>query len=135
MSVIEPRSWCLRTETIRAWVASFVLTAPLGCYVAVEPERRSLAQNKRLHAMIADAVDGGIATDDGRRLTQEEAKIAFVSGWMIENGEQSDIIAFNGRPVQLRRSTTTFTKEELGSLMDYIESECAQRGIQLREPS
>ena len=132
MSVIEPRSWCLRTADIRAWVASFVLTAPLGCYVTVEPERRSLAQNKRLHAMIADAVAGGLATDDGRRLTHGEAKIAFVSGWMIEAGEESDIVAFNGRPVQLRRSTKTFTKDELGSLMDFIEVECAKRGIQLR---
>lgn len=132
MSAVESRSWCLRTETIREWVASFVLTAPLGCYVTVEPERRSLAQNKRLHAMIADAVAGGLATDDGRRLTHEEAKIAFVSGWMIESGEESDIVAFNGRPVQLRRSTTTFTKEELGSLMDFIDAECARRGIPLR---
>jgi hypothetical protein len=132
MSVVEPRSWVLRNERLREWVASFILTAPLGCRVEIGPEGRSTAQNKRLHGMIADAVAGGFATDDGRRLDLEDTKTAFVTGWMIENGLASDIVLVNGRPVQLRRSTKTFDKAELTSLMDFIESECAKRGIPLR---
>lgn len=122
-------------DTARRLARAAIDAAPDGWFVRITPPTRSLEQNARLHAMIADAVAGGIATDDGRRLDMEDAKTAFVSGWMIENGMQSDIVAFNGRPVQLRRSTTTFTKEELGSLMDFIEAECAQRGIKLREPT
>lgn len=131
MSFIERRRYVIRNDGLRAWLASFIMNAPLGTAVEFGPPGRSLAQNARLHAMIADAVAGGIATDDGRRLDLEDAKTAFVTGWMIEHGMSSDIVAFNGRPVQLRRSTKTFTKDELTSLMDYIEAECAQRGIPL----
>ena len=51
---------------------------------------------------------------------------------MIENGHASDVIAFSGHPIQLRRSTATFSKEEFASLIDYVMAECAQRGIKLR---
>lgn len=119
-------------KSARANALYAVSTAPDGYVVTVRPAGRSLDQNARLHAMIADAVTGGFATDDGRRLDTEDAKTAFVTGWMIHEGIESDIVLFNGRPVQLRRSTTTFTKAELGSLMDFIEVECAKRGIPLR---
>lgn len=132
MSIPERRRYVIRNDKLRDWLASFIMHAPLGTAVEFGPPGRSLAQNARLHAMIADAVAGGIATDDGRRLDLDDAKTAFVTGWMIENGMASDIVLFNGRPVQLRRSTKTFDKGELGSLMDYIEAECAQRGIKLR---
>ncbi|MDP3740341.1 MAG: recombination protein NinB [Hyphomonadaceae bacterium] len=120
-------------DQARQLATAAVWRAPDGWHVVIKPPSRSLDQNARLHAMIAEAVKGGLATDAGRRLDEEDAKTAFVTGWMIDNGMASDIVAFNGRPVQLRRSTTTFSKEELGSLMDFIETECVKRGIQLRE--
>lgn len=139
MSVIERRRYVIRNDKLREWLASFIMSAPIGTAVEFGPPGRSLAQNARLHGMIADAVAGGFATDCGRRLDLDDAKTAFVTGWMIENGMASDIVLVNGRPVQLRRSTKTFDKAELGSLMDYIDYECAKRGIPLRytepEPS
>ena len=71
----------------------------------------------------------------GRRLTQDEAKVAFVTGWMISNGHASDVVAFSGHAVQLRRSTTTFDKGEFASLIEYIMAECALRGITIRDPA
>jgi hypothetical protein len=133
MSAPDRRYYVLRDEKLREWVASFVLTAPLGCVVTVEPARRSLAQNRLLHALITEAVDKGLATDDGRRLTLEEAKVAFVTGWMIEEGHGSDVIAFGGHPVQLRRSTAALSKDEFSSLVEFIHAACAQRGIPLQE--
>jgi hypothetical protein len=133
VTIVEPRYYVLRDEKLRDWVAAFVQTAPLGCVVTVEPSRRSKAQNALLHALIAEAVKGGIATDDGRRLTLEEAKVAFDSGWMIEEGHGSDIVAFGGRPVQLRHSTRTLTKDEFSRLVEFIHAECAQRGIPLSD--
>lgn len=133
MSVVEPRYYVLRDEKLRDWVAAFVQTAPLGCVVTVEPARRSKAQNRLLHSMISEAVGKGLATDTGRRLTLDEAKVAFVTGWMIEEGWESDVIAFGGRAIQLRRSTTTLTKEEFSRLVEFIYAECALRGIPLRE--
>lgn len=133
MSAVEPRYYVLRDEKLRAWVASFVATAPLGCAVTVEPVKRSGKQNRFLHALISEAVDKGIATDNGRRLTFDEAKVAFVTGWMIEEGHDSDIVAFGGRVIQLRRSTTTLTKPELSRLVEFIYSECALKGVHLSD--
>jgi len=128
-----PRTFRLSSESLRDWVASFVKTAPLGCYVEVRSEARYNLQNRRLHAMIREAVANGFAVN-GRRFTEDEAKTLFVSGWMIEQGFTSDIVrGLNDEPVQLRRSTTTFDKGELTSLMDYIDKECAVRGYPLQE--
>ncbi len=95
------------------------------------PHKRTLNQNDFLHALIRQAVKGGLATDDGRRLTFYEAKVAFVTAWMIEEGHHSDIVAFDGHPIQLRRSTTELDKGELSSLAEFIQAKCALRGIQL----
>jgi hypothetical protein len=133
VTIVEPRYYVLRDEKLRDWVAAFVQTAPLGCVVTVEPARRSKAQNRLLHALITEAVEKGLATDSGRRLTFDEAKVAFVTGWMIEEGWESDVIAFGGRAIQLRRSTTTLTKQEFSSLVEFIYAECALKGIQLSD--
>lgn len=129
----DRRTFRLSDERLRQWVASFVATAPLGCYVEVRPENRNDAQNRLLHALIAEAVGKGFATDNGTRLTVDDAKTVFVTGWLGETGQPSEMVIYNGKPVQLRRSTTTFSKAELSSLIDYIHAECAMRGIQLRE--
>lgn len=129
----DRRTFRLSDDGLRKWVASFIATAPLGCFVEVRPAVRSDPQNKRLHAMIAEAVAKGFEVG-GRRFTTDEAKTLFVSGWMLENGHGSDIVkGLHDEPVQLRRSTTTFSKAELTSLMDYIDAECAERGFPLSD--
>ncbi len=133
MSATDRLTFELETKEDRAAAVSAVSRALKGYVVVIRPAGRTLDQNARLHAMIAAAVKGGFSTDGGRRLDEEDAKTAFVSGWMIDNGEESDMVVFNKRPVQLRRSTRKFTKAELTSLMDFIEAECAQRGIDLGE--
>jgi hypothetical protein len=94
---------------------------------------RTLPQNRYLHALIRQAVKGGLATDDGRRLTEYEAKVALVTAWMIAKGQESDIVVFDGHPIQLRRSTTTFDKSEASEFAEFIHAECATRGISLPE--
>ena len=134
MSAMERKRILLGSEMHRKFVGSLVASLERGWMVTLDPPRRTIPQNSTLHMIIADAVAGGIATDDGLRLDEEDAKTAFVTGWMIENGMESKIISFNGRPVQLRRSTKTFDKDELSSLIEYIMAECAERGIVLRDP-
>lgn len=135
MSATDRRVIVLGSETHRKFVGSLVANLERGWVVTLDPPRRTIPQNSTLHMLIADAVAGGLATDTGRRLTTDEAKVAFVTGWMIENGHPSDVIAFSGHPVQLRRSTTTFDKAEFASLIDYIMAECAHRCIALRDPA
>ncbi len=75
------RTFRLSSPALRDWVASFIKTAPIGTYVDVGPEPRTDPQNKRLHAMIREAVKKGFQMD-GRRFTEDDAKTLFVSGWM-----------------------------------------------------
>lgn len=133
MGASEQIRFELETKEDRAAAVQAVSRALRGYVVIIRPAGRTLDQNARLHAMIAAAVKGGFKTDSGRALDEEDLKTAFVTGWMIENGEPSDIVVFNRRPVQLRRSTRKFTRAELTSLMDFIEAECAQRGIDLTQ--
>lgn len=135
MSAGDRKQIVLGSEKHRAHIGKLVAALDRGWMVTLTPPRRTIPQNSTLHMLIANAVAGGLATADGRRLTEEEAKTAFVSGWMIENGHKSDIIkGFAGEPVQLRRSTTAFSKDELSSLIEYVLCECAQRGIAVRDP-
>lgn len=94
---------------------------------------RTGPQNNLIHKLIRAAVKGGIATDDGRRLTFYEAKVVLVTAWCIAKDEESDIVIYDGKPIQLRRSTTTFDKSEASEFAEFIHAECAQRGIQLRD--
>lgn len=119
-------------DRARELATAAVWRADSGMVVEIKPASRSLDQNALLHALVAEAVKNGLSDDSGRRLTEEEAKVAFVSAWMIEEGHGSDIVAFSGHPVQLRRSTTTLTKAEFSSLVEFIQAACALRGITLR---
>lgn len=134
MTVTERRKIVLGSETHRKFVGSLVASLERGWLVTLDPPRRSLPQNDTLHMLVSDAVAGGLATDDGRRLTFNEAKVAFVSAWMMEEGQDSDIVAFSGHAVQLRRSTTELSKAECARLIDFIMAECALRGIVVRDP-
>jgi hypothetical protein len=141
MNAITPlhrhkRVWVLpRDEKRREWIGSAVATSEPGCVVTIDPPRRSLAQNALLHALLSEAVAKGLATDNGRRLTLDEAKTAFVTAWMIHEGHNSDMVAFGGHPVQLRRSTADLSKGEFSELVEFIYSECAHRGIVLESRS
>ncbi|MBS0219175.1 MAG: recombination protein NinB [Proteobacteria bacterium] len=134
MSAPERRQIVLGSDLHRKFVGSLVASLDRGWMVTLDAPRRSIPQNSTLHMLIADAVAGGLAADNGRRLTLSEAKVAFVSAWMMDEGMESDIIAFGGHAVQLRRSTTELSKEECARLIDFVMASCAQRGIEVRDP-
>jgi len=123
----------MANAAVRERAKALIDALPEGWLVRFSPPTRTLDQNALLHAVLAEAEAKGFATDDGRRLDLEDAKTAFVSGWQVEQGHPSDIVLFNGRPIQLRRSTTTFSRAELSSLIEFIRAECAHRGIYLSE--
>lgn len=78
MSAADSRSWVLGSNpTQRQLIASLVYESEPGWVVRLEPPRRTVDQNRLLHALLTEAVEGGLATDSGHRLTVDEA-IAFV---------------------------------------------------------
>lgn len=133
MNAINRQRFVLAHDRARELATAAVWRAPEGMVVEIKPAGRSLDQSARFHAMLSDIVKSGF-THDGRRFDVEDLKTMFVSAWMIETGRRSDVVpGFSGEPVQLRRSTTTFSKEEMGELMDLVEAFAAQRGILLKE--
>jgi len=123
----------LQTPADRARAVDLVRRATKGLVIEIGEPRRNSQQNRLLHKLIQEAVDGGLATDDGRRLTFDEAKTALVTAWMIENDDNSDMVLFLNHPIQLRPSTAKLKKAPFSSLIDFIHAVCAMRGIQLRE--
>lgn len=99
------------------------------------PARRTRNQNDYVHALIREAVKAGFADDHGQCFDFYDAKTVFVTAFDIAKGLESEIVIYDGRPIQLRRSTTTFSKPEASEFAEFIKSECAKRGIILKEPT
>jgi hypothetical protein len=133
MSASDSKSFPVRSDDDRRYLASLMGRVPEGWVVQIKPPPRTLGQNAAFHATLSEIAATGFAID-GRPLKLPELKVAFVSGWSIEMGYGSDIIrGFQDEPVQLVRSTTTFGTSEMASLIDYTTAECGKRGIPLRE--
>lgn len=108
-----------------------VMEAPDGWWVRIQPPGRTLDANARFHAMLGRIAKSGWE-DGGRHFDVEDLKTLFVTAWMDETDQPSDVVmGFHGKPVQLRRSTTTFSKKEMGELMTIVEKFAAERGINL----
>lgn len=101
------------------------MKAPQGWVCIIKPPTRTLDQNRRLHAMLSAIEKSGFEWD-GEKRDVEQLKVLFISAWRIATHQPSEVVkGFAGEVVQLRKSTTTMTVEELGELMDYIEFWCA----------
>lgn len=132
MNAVNRLRFRLVHSQARALAVAAVERAPEGMVVEIKPAGRSLDQSAKFHAMLADIVKSGFQ-HDGRVFDAEDLKTMFVSAWLIETGRRSDVVkGFAGEVVQLRRSTTTFSKSEMGELIDLVEAFAAERGIPLR---
>lgn len=128
-----PPAFRLVHRAARLGAMAAVMEAPEGWWVRIVPPKRSLDANARFHAMLNEIEKSGF-THNARKFDTEDLKTLFVTAWMEETGRPSDVVmGFHGKPVQLRRSTTTFSPTEMGELMIIVEKFCAERGITLRE--
>lgn len=130
----EKRKIVLGSAEHRKWVGALVATYPAGYVVRVDPPGRTLPQNDRLHAMLGDVVKSRYELH-GETYDIDDWKTFFVSVWMGETKRSRIVPGINGEFVQLYWRTSRMTKEQLGEVMIIVERFCAERGIQLREPS
>lgn len=126
----------LGSDEHRKWLGALVATTPAGHFVTIEEPTRTLQANARFHAMLGDIVRSGFE-HFGRKLDIEEWKVLFVTEWMIETKQQSDIVpTLDGKSfAQLRKSTRKMTGKQISEVMVIVERYCAEKGIplQLRE--
>lgn len=116
----------------RCWQA--VKESADTCIVTIAPPTRNKLQNAALHAMLSDIVKAGTLWDNSTH-DIEFWKSLVVSGWAIATKAQGEVTkGIEGEIVLIRRSTTTMSKAEMTSLIDYLAAFLDTRGIPRREP-
>lgn len=98
----------------------------------LEPPRRSLDQNAKLHTLLT-ALAASKVKVGGRRRTIDEWKMLMVVAHAHETNTPVELVTFYGEKIALRESTATMSKERSSSLIDFITARCAEYGIPLRE--
>ena len=97
----------------------------------VKPEKRSIPQNARLHAMLTELA----AQCDwhGQKLPMEVWKRLCMAAWMREERQSPQLVpALDGHGVDIiYERTSRLSKDECGRLMEWIEAFAAERGVLL----
>ena len=119
----------IHTEAIRHKAMIWVKSAPVGTRIEFKMSKRSLPQNDRMWAMLTD-----VATQlkwHGVTLAPDDWKLVFLDAL---KRELRVVPALDGRGmVNLGRSSSDLTKDEMTELMDLIEAFGARHGVQFHE--
>ena len=110
----EKKQFVLAHETARRRASEFAMTAPDGWYVTFRAPARSLDQNSRMWAMLADVsrqVDWY-----GRRLSPEAWKYVFSASLK----KQDVVPGLHGDFVVVGHPTSSMTVKEMGDLMELM---------------
>lgn len=129
----RPREFRLSDEKLRAWVASFVATAPLGTYVEVRGTKRSDPQNKALHAALQEIAQQ--MTWHGLKFNVTTWKRLCTAAWLRELGETPELIpALDGKGFDIiYEPTSKMTKAQVSELLEWIYHFGAQNGVTFKD--
>lgn len=113
-----------------------VMAAPGGSVVEIHRPRRTIEQNKRLHAMITDvARQTDWPTGSGVKRDTEAWKDIFTAALRSANHGLDVVPGLNGGFVLLGMHTSRMSIAEVGDLMTLIEAFAAERGVVFSEPT
>lgn len=125
---MSKRTLVLVNDMARQRAVQAVQEAPAGFSVTVAEPRRSLDQNARLWALLADV--SAQVNWHGKHLSSEDWKHVFSSALkkmeVVPNLDGTGFVA-------LGLSTSRMSKRELGDLMTLIEAFGAERGVEWSE--
>lgn len=125
----EHRSFILAHQQARRGCAEFAMQAPEGWHVTFRPPTRSLIQNARLWAMLADVSRQVVWY--GKKLSPESWKCVFSASLK----KQDVVPGLNGDFVVLGQSTSRMSIREMSDLMELIAAFGAERGVTFSEPA
>ena len=115
----------LNSRHEREKASRWCLTAPSGTRVEFKEAKRSIPQNARMWAMLTDVAQQ--VQWHGQRLSADDWKVVFLAGL---NQEMRIVPNLNGNGfVQLGRSSSDLSKQEMGDLMELIAAFGAQQGV------
>lgn len=112
----------------RETLAQKLLALPTGWRVEFKKAKRTVPQNDRFWAMLT-----AISTQlvwYGKRLTPEDWKLIFMAALNEELRIVPNI--YGDGFVQLGRSSSKLSKDEMSELIDLIEAFAAARGVDLK---
>ena len=117
-------------EADRAKAARWAMGMPTGARIEFKEPKRSLPQNDRMWAMLTD-----IATQlpwHGVKLTPDDWKLVFLDGLKRELRLVPNLEG-NGF-VNLGRSSSDLSKQEMSDLMELISAFGANHGVVFHDP-
>lgn len=99
--------------------------------ITIEPITRSMEQNAKLHAMLADIAQQ--KTWNGKKLSLGQWKMLFVSGHCIATGGSAEMaIGLENEIVNLRESTAKMSVARCASLIEYIQAWAVENGVKFK---
>jgi len=117
----------LWNDAMRAKAIDWIRRAPPETRVTFQGPKRTLDQNARLWAMLTEVA--GQLQWHGQRLTPEDWKQVFLAALKQEMRIVPNI--HGDGFVQLGRSSSDLSKEEMSDLMTIIEAFAARYGVKL----
>lgn len=121
----------LWNDANRAKAIEWIRRAPKETRVTFQGPKRTLDQNSKLWAMLTDVATQ--LTWHGQRLTPDDWKLVFLASLKQEMRIVPNIDG-NGF-VQLGRSSSDLSKEEMGDLFEIIEAFGAQHNVKFYDPA
>ena len=119
----DKRIFILAHTVARQGAMHAVAHAPAGYVVEIKPKTRSLEQNSRMWAMLADISNQ--VEWYGKKLTPEAWKCVFSASLK----KQDVVPGLSGDFVVIGQSTSQMTIREMGDLMELMEAFGAERGV------
>lgn len=118
----------------QAWnLAKSLLMAGHRLTLELKPEKRTLSQNAKFHAICRDFERSG-QKFAGKPRTEDEWKVLLISGHATATGKGAEVIAgLEGEFVNVRESSAAMVKSRGSSLIDYCIATASLRGIPLTE--
>ena len=118
----------LTDHRVRERAKGIIDAAPDGYVVRVSEPTRSLDQNAKMWAMLADVSK---AIPDGRRHTPEDWKAIFMNaaGWEVQFVDGLD-----GRPFPSGFKSSRMTVSNMADLITFIQAYGDEQGVAWSEP-
>jgi hypothetical protein len=124
----------IKDDATRGRAITAVAAAPLGSRVEVAERPRTLSQNKRMHAMVADVARQVRWAGEFR--TSDDWKQLFMDALERETQQESTFVPslFGDGSVELRRSTSKLTTPECSDLIELLFKFGAMHGVRWSDP-
>lgn len=122
-------TFALRSSADRARAMKVITAAPPGTRIEVKAAKRSLPQNDRMWAMLTEIAQQ--LPWHGVKLRPDDWKLIFLDGLkrelhMVPNLEGTGF-------VNLGRSSSDLSKQEMSDLIELIHAFGAQHGVQFQD--